>query len=86
MRKGRKKRKRTATDNYKLHAKRRSKQRLNIQLNRQDIKDIITQIQSGKAEFIKQSTRTRSLWKVSVKNKNMIVVYSKSTKTIVTVW
>ncbi len=63
------------------HAKKRAAQRYGISLNRQLHKLICKEIRNGKAEIIYKSTNTRSVYRVN----GIIVVYSKTTKRIITV-
>ena len=63
------------------HAKKRANQRYGINLNSQLHSLICKEIRNGKAEILCRSTNTRTIYKVN----EIIVVYSKTKKKIITV-
>ena len=69
----------------KAHAKRRFAQRFDIELTAQDCKSIINIIaSSGGTTLVDKQSNTRSLHKVNYGGQNIIVVYDKLRKLLVT--
>lgn len=62
------------------HAKQRATERYGVRVNRAKFHELCNKIKSGKARYIRKATNTRIICEVD----NMIVVYSKKTKKIVT--
>jgi hypothetical protein len=72
--------------NKDKHAKQRFKERHNIKFSAKLKRYIIKQIQNNKAEFLKRTSLSRTLWMVTGFDGNKYrVVYSKTTKSIITV-
>jgi len=69
----------------KVHARRRCKERHGILLTRNMLSFFVKAIQRGRAEFIDRTSLTRTKWKVFYGKRYYRVIYSSSTKGIVTV-
>ena len=67
------------------HAKKRAKERLGISLTTKLEKQIVQAIRSNKFTFVHRTSRTRIVADVDLAGRIIRVVYSKSTKQIVTV-
>lgn len=65
------------------HAIRRAHERHGLQLTRQDLNDIVRQIQSDKATFVERQSLRVSLFDVVVHERSVRVVYDRQRKTIV---
>jgi hypothetical protein len=68
----------------RIHAKRRIGQRFNISLNRDDLNKLINSIQNNSAIFFDKQSGNRTRWIVNINNMDVIAVYNKNTKQIVT--
>lgn len=69
----------------RLHAKKRARQRYDLDLNRKDLDAIVKQIQSSTdAFFIKRSSQRVTLWYVIYNKIPLRVVYDKDRKNVVT--
>ena len=68
----------------KLHAKKRARQRFNVEINKKDYNEIIKGIQSGKFPFVKSLSNRLSVFKITLNNTEANVLYDKSRKTLVT--
>jgi hypothetical protein len=66
------------------HTQRRAYERYGLELSRRDIDEIVDKIQSNNGKFIRKDSRTRTLWRICHKTVDMLVVYDKRTKTLVT--
>ena len=67
------------------HAKTRALQRYDLDLSREDLEELVRQIQLGKAEFILRQSCRVSFFAVELRGQKFPVVYDKQRKTIVTV-
>jgi hypothetical protein len=63
---------------------RRIKERYGIEANSSMIKFMITLIQKNKAEFVTKISLSRSLWKVPIADNNVLVIYDKNRKYLIT--
>jgi len=68
----------------KYHAKRRFCQRLDHSLSEKEYQNLISQIQSGKAEFLERQSNRISLFHITIEDKAIIAVYDKNTSKITT--
>lgn len=66
------------------HAKRRAVQRFDISLSQDDIQEMIREIQNSQARFVLKQSHRVSLFEVTAKGKQLIAVYDRQRKTIVT--
>ena len=69
----------------RIHAKRRALQRHGVDINRATLRDIVAQIQSGRARFLGRDSLRTSRWRVAAAGRPMTVVYDRERKTVVTV-
>lgn len=68
--------------NQRVHAERRAIERFGVLL---DIPQAVKDIQSGKATFVERQSLRCTVWKITQQDKEMVVVYDKNRKMIVTV-
>ena len=73
------------TEQKKKHAKKRAMERHDLTLNRQDMAEIRDQIDKSKAICVSRQSIDRAKFYLIFKDKEIVVVYSKRHKTIVTV-
>jgi hypothetical protein len=66
----------------KRHALHRSVERFGVAF---DFDEAIRKIQAGKAQFVRRQSLRVTMWKVEMAGKEVIAVYDKQRKTIVTV-
>lgn len=66
------------------HALRRASQRLGLSLNERDLLDVIQDIQSGKYKCLQVQSNRVSKFKVTIKGVEVVAVYDKLRKTLVT--
>lgn len=66
------------------HAKRRAYQRYGLWLHDDDIKNMVEQIQSGRATFVDRQSHRVTHWIVEVEKKKIRVCYDKTRKQIIT--
>ena len=69
-----------------IHARRRAIHRIGLNLGPERNRKIIEQIQRGKARFYKRVGCNKTQWIVSLDDELFTVIYSKTSKNIVTVW
>jgi len=72
------------TKAQKIHFKYRVKQRYGLDINRLQRIEIIKMIQHGEAKFLNHQSRRVSKFIVEFKGTQMIVIYDKKRKTLVT--
>lgn len=68
----------------RAHAKRRALERYGLEINRHQMREIVKQIQSGKAKHLLTQSNRTSVKLVSFNNTELIAVYDKLRKNIVT--
>ena len=68
----------------RVHAKRRLVERYGLELNRRELRELVSQIQEAKATHIETQSNRVSLWRVSHGTIEIVVVYDKKRGTIVT--
>lgn len=66
------------------HARKRAKERYNLDLSTSDIKMIISDIQNHTAIFVNKQSCRVSVWKISIKGNTYPVVYDKMRHQIIT--
>lgn len=76
--------KKTAAD-LKAHLRKRATERYDLNLNKDDIREINTKIQSNQAQFVERQSYSRSLWKVEHEGQTLNVVYNNNLHTACTV-
>jgi hypothetical protein len=69
-----------------IHFSRRAIQRHGITAGENTQSEIIKQIQSGKATFIKRQSLRVTIWEVEVRGQKIKAVYDKDRKQVVTTW
>ena len=74
---------RSKKDCQKAHMKRRVRQRFGIDLNRHDLAEIVSRIQSGQSEFIDRRSLRTARHRLEVKGTTIDVIYDKSRQTVV---
>ena len=72
------------TQCQRIHAKRRAYERFDLELNRHQLRDLVQQIQNGKAEHIESQTNRVSIKRVTFEGKKYTVAYDKTRQTIIT--
>jgi hypothetical protein len=77
---------RKRTRQIQAHFQQRAGERLGYQVPRGSQEDIVKQIQSGRARFVRRTSLTRTVWEVPIGEEVKTVVYDKRRKVIVTVW
>ena len=75
----------TMTNIYRWHAKKRCEERFGITLTNKQIRQIVRDIQSGKAEYLGATSKYRTIFRVKLLDFTVKVVYSKKKKTLITV-
>lgn len=70
--------------NQRVHAKRRASERYGLIINKEMLKECIAMIQNNKAKFLCKTSRTRSLFELTIQGKCVKVVYDKIRKNIAT--
>lgn len=70
--------------NERIHAKKRAKERFNLDLTSKLRRLIVNKIQNRESTLIEIKSNTRTLHKVKVKGEDYIVVYDKKRQEIVT--
>lgn len=68
------------------HFATRMEQRYGFEITREDIDEIVQQIQSGQSQYLGRATQTRSYHKVNWRNQDFVILYSSRTKSPVTVY
>lgn len=68
----------------RIHAKRRALHRFGLELNTGDLKAIVEKIQNNKAKFVSRDSLRISKFQVEVDGKQVVCVYDKQRKEIVT--
>ena len=68
----------------RAHFRRRAWQRFELTLSRDDIEDAVAKIKRGESVFVSKQSNTRTLHKVTVGDKEVIIVYDKNRKVPVT--
>lgn len=68
----------------KIHAKRRAKERYDLELNRHSLKDLVKLVQSCTGIFIRKKSNRVSNWLINYQGKDLLVSYDKIRKTIIT--
>ena len=74
----------TKTMSERWHAKRRFKERFGIKINRFDLREIIKNIRNNKYKVFKNQSNRITIFRGEVKKINVLIVYDKKRKTIVT--
>ncbi len=68
----------------RIHAKRRLEERFGLTINRHQLRDLVLQIQSGKAEHLETQSNRISIKAVTVNGQKIAVVYDRNRQNIVT--
>jgi hypothetical protein len=68
----------------RVHAKKRAKERYNLDLNRFDLREIIQQISLKQAKLLENKTNRLALYQIDVKGISCKVIYDRQRKQIVT--
>lgn len=68
------------------HAKARALERFDLEVTDRDLGEMVRQIQSGEAQFVRKQSLRVSVFKVVVQDKPLIAVYDKKRNTIATVY
>lgn len=68
----------------KVHFKNRVKQRYGLEINRLHRIEMIKMIHEGKVKFLEHQSRRVSKFQINFNGVNMIVIYDKYRKTLVT--
>lgn len=80
----RRRKRQNKSKSQKTHALNRAKQRVGWGTSQQEIDDCIRQIISGEAKFYERQSNRVTKWWVTIDGKEVIAVYDKNRKTIVT--
>lgn len=67
----------------RIHAKRRAQQRYGLTLNRQQMRELVAQIQNGKGIFLERQSLRVTLWRVEFEGRKCKVVYDSRRGVIV---
>lgn len=71
---------------HRLHAKARMQERFGCDLNRYLLREMREHIHEGRAELVCRESNTRTVWRMRVRDLDVMAVYSNRTHQIVTVW
>lgn len=74
----------TKTEACRVHAKRQAYRRYGIFLNGEDLRSLVNEIHNGRALFITRKTASRSCWKITWCGYDLVAIYDRSRKVIVT--
>lgn len=72
------------THSERIHAKRRAQERFGLELNRHQLRELVKQIQSGKAEHVETQSNRVSIKRVKFEGSFYTVAYDKNRQTIIT--
>lgn len=67
------------------HTKGRLETRYALEVNKRDLERIIKLIQNKKGRFVRRESNSKTHWLLNYQGQELYVVYSKKTKTILTV-
>jgi hypothetical protein len=69
-----------------IHTKRRALERFGVELNKKDIRQIVSDIQKQKdtVSFVKTISNRVSVWEVSILENKALALYDKKRKNLVT--
>lgn len=67
-----------------VHFKKRMIQRYRIFFNKNQKKEMISQIKRGTAKFLYKESNTKSIWSIQFRGRNIPVVYDNIRKNLVT--
>lgn len=70
----------------RIHAKKRIKQRLGIEINRHEYKELVERIVNGKYKKAKKQSRRVTLFEMIIKDIKSVVVYDNERHNIVIAW
>lgn len=74
------------TKQERLHAKKRAMQRFGIQFGKKHEHDIINQIRTNKATFIRRESLRVTVWRVLLNQIPAIAIYDSYRHVIVSLW
>lgn len=69
----------------RIHAKKRALERCGVNLNRHDMRELVTSIQKGHFSLLEKQSNRVSVFKAKIDEEYYPVVYDRQRKTIVTV-
>ncbi len=72
------------TEALLVHAKRQALARYGIDLKNEELRHLVNIIRMGGAEFIERKSLRVSCWRVAYRGFNMVVLYDRSRRSIVT--
>jgi hypothetical protein len=72
------------TQALRIHAKRQALRRYNVTLTSEDLSHLVNTIRRGRALFVARKSLRVSCWKVAHEDLEMVVLYDKQRRTIVT--
>jgi hypothetical protein len=67
-----------------VHAKHRAYQRYGVLLNKESLRELVRQIQTGAARFILRQSCNRTLWEIDLNGRPARVIYDSRRGTICT--
>lgn len=76
----------TKLKSERLHCKKRAFERFGLSLNHKDLAIMAKMIQDLKGEFLRRRSCRVTLWKLNYKDTEMVCVYDKNRKNIITVF
>ena len=72
------------TQALRIHAKRQALLRYNVSLSSEDLAHLVNTIRRGRALFVARKSLRVSCWKVAHEGREMVVLYDKQRRAIVT--
>jgi len=72
------------TQALRIHAKRQAQLRYNVALSSEDLSRMVNMIRDGRALFVVRKSLRVSCWKVFLEGREMVVLYDRQRKAIVT--
>ncbi len=74
----------TRTLARRMHARRRAEERYGLILHRRQLEEIAGLIRNGRAELLERQSHTRTKWRLSYQGRDLLVMYSSSTRQVIT--
>lgn len=78
---------RSALARARVHARRQCRERLGVKLTRNLRGRIVSQLLSGRAEFVQMGNKPlRTIWRVDLNGETVRVVYDERIREVVSLW
>lgn len=73
-------------ENQRRHARQRARERFGLELDEHQLRAVVNRIQRGESRFLEKQSNRVSLHQVEYMGAEMVVVYDRRRKNVVTVW